>query len=143
MLNRRSSNFIRLAAPLLALCFAGAALAEPNSNGAVAQALCLGQAQTQYLIELQQCTSQIGNMDAYNACRDMAQLHYALAQAACGRKASAVSSNTVLAMPRINGIGKLRLGAFGAGARPHFIPKPLIRGGLPQKPAGPALSRRR
>ena len=38
---------IRLAAPLLALCFAGAALAEPKDAGdaALALATCMGNAQ--------------------------------------------------------------------------------------------------
>jgi hypothetical protein len=144
MSNRWSSSFIRLAAPLLALGIAGAALAEPNSGGAVAQAACFGEAQTKYLLELQQCASQLGNPDAYYNCRDMAQLHYALAQSACSKKAAAVSGGSViLAAPsRTSGFGRLGPDA-AAGDRPPFASASTTRGGLPRDSAGAALPGRR
>lgn len=114
-----SSIFIRLAALLLGLGFTGAALAEPNDyDSALKLAACYANAQTQYLTELAQCAN-----DPYRLadCQNMAQLHYALAQAACGgAKAASISmgSDGLKAFPlraaRIPGRGN----ATAVG--PHF-----------------------
>jgi hypothetical protein len=82
---------IRLAAPLLALCFAGAALAEPKDAGdaALALATCMGNAQQQYLIELAQCTPSADS--TYLDCKNLAELHYALAKIACSQKPAVVA----------------------------------------------------
>ena len=82
---------IRLAAPLLALCFAGAALAEPKDAGdaALALATCMGNAQQQYLIELAQCTPSADS--THLDCKNLAELHYALAKMACSQKPAVVA----------------------------------------------------
>jgi len=122
----RSSNLVRLAAPFLALCFSGAALAEANDDGsaAVALATCMGNAQLQYLLELERCVPSVD--ETYLNCRDMAQLHYTLAQLACSQKPAVVGGGTGLkALPlrpaRAQNPGKAGATVFRAPGSPLSI----------------------
>lgn len=115
----------RLAAPLLALCFAGAASAEPNdADAAVAFATCMGNAQMQYLLELERCTPSADQ--SYLTCKDMAELHYALAKIACSQKPAVVGGATALkALPlrpsRVQSSGKAGATVFRALGSPLSI----------------------
>ena len=93
MLNQTSVNLVRLALPLLALCFAGAALAEPN-NGDITQkiAKCFSDAEFQYDLEIGQCAGNPAPW-VYANCMDQAHAHYLSAVAACSLMSVSVVSN--------------------------------------------------
>jgi hypothetical protein len=99
-MNRNSSNLIRLAAPLLALCFAGAALAQPRDGGGgdQAQADCNNAAALQLSIDMAQCAAYPGGSTAYNDCQAAAAMHFSIAIARCGAASAAATRGGALSI---------------------------------------------
>src|SRR6185437_5616332 len=119
IMNRNFSSLIRLAAPLLALCFAGAALAQPRDGGSdQAQADCSNAAALQLSIDMSQCAAYPGGSTAYNDCQATAAMHFSIAIARCGAaSAAAIRGGAFVTMPSRQMAGLISIGVVGKPQR--------------------------